>query len=203
MKRIVIIGLGDFGIALLNSLLKIGYTHVIAIDKDEEVCRKITEEYGINVVNANAKDPTILEEIGIGEDDLVFVLTQNEDTNFFIALLLKRFGAKVVVRVKSQVAKELANQIKLENAINVDEIAAENVISKTIFPFEFSKLGDYYFAKIPAKAVESLIGQTVEEIEKKYGIKIINLEKGRAITQEDVIYCYTQDLANLLRLTKQ
>ena len=70
-KRVVVVGLGIFGINLVKDLCKSG-VEVIAIDKAKEAVQQV-RDYAAKAIVADGTDPEIMNAIGLREGDLVSV----------------------------------------------------------------------------------------------------------------------------------
>ena len=70
-KRVVVVGLGIFGINIVRELSKSG-VEVIAIDKTKEAVQHV-RDCATKAIVADGTDPEIMSAIGLREDDLVIV----------------------------------------------------------------------------------------------------------------------------------
>ena len=71
MKRAVVIGLGIFGYNIARTLFENGF-EVVAIDKNKDIIQKI-RDHSTKAILADGTDQEIMDEIGIGEDDIAII----------------------------------------------------------------------------------------------------------------------------------
>ncbi|SFR14400.1 potassium channel family protein [Desulfoscipio geothermicus] len=94
--QFAVIGLGRFGMSLINELSRMGYD-VLAIDNDEEKVQDAAET-ATHAVQADAMDEQALKSVGIRNFDVVVVaIGENIQTNILSTIILKEMGVKTVV----------------------------------------------------------------------------------------------------------
>ncbi|MBU3914650.1 TrkA family potassium uptake protein [bacterium] len=157
-NRIVVIGLGSFGIHVTKELAKHDFT-VIAIDKVRESVEQIK-----NVVSQaliiDSTNEEALSEINWSEIDIAIVAIgdPNLEASIITVTLLKQFGVRrIISRVSSQLhgriltqvgsneivnpekdmAGMLVNRLAMKNVIDMRFFDEENVISEFIPPASF------------------------------------------------------------------
>src|SRR5512135_2840328 len=79
--HIVIAGAGKVGHFLAKRLLEDKHT-VILIEKDEKVCREISQELDVIIINGDACEPRFLEEAHIDRCDVLAAVTGEDEDNF-------------------------------------------------------------------------------------------------------------------------
>lgn len=95
-KQIVIIGLGRFGISLATTLSGIGHD-VLALDIDEKKAQDIAPQI-THVVQADATNETILNELGISNFDIAIVAIGSAiESSVLSTILLKKLGVPYVI----------------------------------------------------------------------------------------------------------
>ena len=98
-KSFAVIGLGQFGISIVEELVGNGMD-VIAIDTDEEAVKKISALLP-TVAVANATDEEALKELGIKDVDAAIVAFGSHiEASILTTVILKELGVKsIIVRV--------------------------------------------------------------------------------------------------------
>ena len=98
-KSFAVIGLGQFGISVVEELVGNGMD-VIAIDSDEEAVKKIANLLP-TVAVANATDEESLKELGIKDVDAAIVAFGSHiEASILTTVILKELGVKsIIVRV--------------------------------------------------------------------------------------------------------
>lgn len=96
MKRAVVIGLGIFGYNIARTLFENGF-EVVAIDKNKDIIQKI-RDHSTKAILADGTDQEIMDEIGIGEDDIA-IISFGEDlaAATLITLHLKQMKVKNII----------------------------------------------------------------------------------------------------------
>jgi len=98
-KSFAVIGLGQFGISVVEELVGNGMD-VIAIDNDEEAVKKVSSLLP-TVAVANATDEESLKELGIKDvDSAIVAFGSHIEASILTTVILKELGVKsIVVRV--------------------------------------------------------------------------------------------------------
>ena len=114
--RIVIIGLGTIGRAVLKSLSSEGH-NITLIDKDKEKINKLIEQYDVFGVAGNGACMDIQKEARMKEADLAIAMTHSDELNIFACLVAKQIGVKnTIARVRNPAYR---NQIMDMNLIHI------------------------------------------------------------------------------------
>lgn len=132
-----VIGMGRFGSAVVRTLHEMGH-HVLAMDKDEDSLRHVTD-YATHAVQIDATDPEALRAVGITNFDAVIVsIGADVQESILTTLLLKEMGVKKVVskavnelqaRVLEKVGADLVVRPERDMAVRVARsLASRNVV---------------------------------------------------------------------------
>jgi len=100
--NVLIVGLGRTGLYLCEQLAETGTHRVVAVESDEGRA-SISLPGNIKVLWADGCDPTVLEEAGIRNSDLVLATTGDDEDNLVIAQLARlHFNVpRVIARVNN------------------------------------------------------------------------------------------------------
>ncbi|MCG6166655.1 TrkA family potassium uptake protein [Leptospira sp. FAT2] len=126
-KRIAVIGLGEFGKALVVYLNENGH-EVTAIDKDIKVIEEIKDHCALAVcVDTSSKSS--LEELDLEDmDEIVVSLAENFEALITTAYHLKEMKLESLhVRYHSEVNRKILQMIGIENLFNPEERAAASM----------------------------------------------------------------------------
>lgn len=173
--KIVIVGCGKIGTALIESLIAEGHD-VVAIDKSPNVLREVTNTYDVMTACGNGTDWDLLVEVGIESADLIIAVTDSDELNMLCCFLARRMGAKhTVARIRSPEHNDgslhfLRHQLELSLVINPDHLVAKEL---------------YNILKLPSAAkVETFSTRGLEMVELKLkndsvldGMNLITLRK--------------------------
>jgi trk system potassium uptake protein TrkA len=119
LHRVIIVGGGQTGTALANSLDSTRLS-VRIIEKDTDRCAKLSEMLDrVTVIKGDGTDRTLLLEENIGDVDYLVAVTGDEESNVLISLLAKELGAKkTITRINK------LSYIPLVSAIGIDTVVS-------------------------------------------------------------------------------
>ena len=106
---LIVVGLGGIGRALAGLAAEEGHS-VVVIDRDEEKCANILEEYDLLAVSGNATDKNTLEDAGIDRADALVATTSDDALNLMACWLAKKYSVRTLVSIVNQ--KEHAELFK-------------------------------------------------------------------------------------------
>ncbi len=176
IKKIAIIGLGDFGKALVKKLNQEGH-EVIAIDIDLKTIEQI-KDYCTHAVCLDSTDESALVAQGISDMDLIY-LTSSANFEALIVttkILIKHCSIeKIIVRYRNEIQKEILEKMfNIQTTFNPEEEAAKNMslyaTHKTKIKKSYSIIDDYEI--IETQIPSSYIGQAIKEINLRKDFKL-------------------------------
>ncbi len=176
MNRIIVIGLGIFGLNIVKDLFEGGF-EVIAIDKNKDAIQNI-RDYATKAIVADGMDKEIMKAIGIHEDDTV-IISFGEDlaASTLITLHLKQLGVKnIIVKAPNDEHKLILEKVGATDVIIPEKEIARKVAKSLISPnvLDYLPLSDDYmiFEMAPPN---SFLGKTIAELQLrgKYHIEVI------------------------------
>jgi len=168
--------MGIFGFNIAKDLYESGM-EVIAIDKNKEMIQKI-KDYSTKAILADATDKSLLETIGIQEDDTVIV-SFGEDlaASTLLTLHLKELHVKnIIVKAPNEDHQRILERVGATEVIIPEKEMARKVAKSLISPnvLDFLPLSQEYTISEIAPP-PSFVGKTIGEIElrKKHHIGVI------------------------------
>jgi trk system potassium uptake protein TrkA len=176
MKRAVVIGLGIFGYNIARTLFENGF-EVVAIDKNKDIIQKI-RDHSTKAILADGTDQEIMDEIGIGEDDIA-IISFGEDlaAATLITLHLKQMKVKnIIVKAPNEDHKMILEKVGATDVIIPEKDAGKKLAKSLVSPnvMDYIPLSDDYmiFEMAPPN---SFLGKTIRELglRAKYSIEII------------------------------
>ena len=175
-KRVVVVGLGIFGINIVRELSKSG-VEVIAIDKTKEAVQHV-RDCATKAIVADGTDPEIMNAIGLREDDLVIV-SFGEDlaASTLITLHLKQMKVKnIIVKAPNEDHKLILEKVGATEVIIPEKVMADKVAKSIVSPnvLDFIPLSeDYIICEIAPPA--SFIGKSIAELQlrNRYHVDVI------------------------------
>jgi len=176
VQRVVVVGLGIFGFNIAKDLYESGM-EVIAIDKNKEMIQKI-KDHSTKAILADATDKSLLETIGIQEDDTVIV-SFGEDlaASTLLTLHLKELHVKnIIVKAPNEDHQRILERVGATEVIIPEKEMARKVAKSLISPnvLDFLPLSQEYTISEIAPP-PSFLGKTIGEIQlrKKHHIGVI------------------------------
>jgi trk system potassium uptake protein TrkA len=171
MKRIVVIGLGIFGINLAKQLYESGL-EVLAIDKRKEAVQEV-KDFSTKAIVADGTDRNVMEKIGVREQDIV-VISFGEDlaASTLATLHLKQMKVqKIIVKAPNDKHKVGATDV-----IIPEKEMANKIAKGLIFPnvLDYIPLTENYIIYEIAPP-GSFVGKSIAELplRGKYHIEVI------------------------------
>jgi len=129
IKKIAVIGLGDFGKALVKKLNEDGH-EVTAIDRDLKTIEDI-KDYCTHAVCLDSTDETSLLAQGIRDMDLIYLTSSaNFEALIVTTKILEKHCPKerIIVRYRNEIQKEILEKMfNIHKIFNPEEEAAKNM----------------------------------------------------------------------------
>ena len=179
-KSVLLIGLGNFGMWIAQTLHELGH-EVMAVDIDEERVNAALP-YVTNALIGDSTNQSFLSSLGVNNFDVcIETIGNNFQNSLETTSLLKELGGKMVV---SRANREVQAKFLLRNG--ADEIVnPEKQIAKwTAIRYTSNHILDYIqlddnHAIFEVKLPNDWIGRTVNQIgiRQKFGINIMAIKK--------------------------
>lgn len=97
----VIVGAGEVGFHIATILSEEGH-NVAIIDRNLEAYRKASQELDALAIQGNGASRRVLEEVNIGQADLLIAVTNSDEVNMIACMAGKRVGvAQTIARVRN------------------------------------------------------------------------------------------------------
>jgi len=170
--KIAIVGAGKLGLKVAEALL--GGDHAVTIiDKNEEALNKLSSHMDIMTLAANAKQISVLQNMGIDGYDYLLAATDKDEKNIVIASMAKKLGChSVIARVRDP---EHMNQMDfIKQHFSIDSILNPDLsITLEIYKYLVEKYtlsngiftsGKVSLLEFPAKKMPELHGLPMNKI---------------------------------------
>lgn len=131
--KILIVGAGAVGFNLAKQLSGEGHT-ISIIESNPHIYRKITEKLDVFCVSGSGNLPSVLEEAGIKEVDMVLAVTNSDEINLTVCLFAYWYGVKSkIARLRNdEFTKEDSilrkNQFFIDRIINPIPITVDSIL---------------------------------------------------------------------------
>lgn len=167
---VVIVGSTEFASALASLLSHEDNEKVILVVKKKDDALRITEEIGVNVVNADATKPEVLDDLELNKCDVFIAASELDKDNLLSAMYAKESGSKKIFAcVESIDVEEMVKKIGII-PINSERFAANAVelMIKRPAVSELVNIGTGQFDMIEVDAaVTNFIGKELGEVNGK------------------------------------
>lgn len=180
--KIVIVGCGKIGTAILQSLISEGHD-VVGIDTAPEVISEISNIYDAMYVVGNGADSDVLIEAGVRDAELFVAVTGTDELNMLSCFLAKKLGAKhTIARIRNPEYNDkslglLRGHLELSMSVNPDLLAAQELYNILKLPgalnIETFSRRNFEMIEIKLRPDSVLDGISLMEIRKKYDAKFL------------------------------
>ncbi len=132
IKNILIVGGSRIGKRTARELEN--KYNIKLIEENREKAEQIADELDKTlVINGDGRDVQLLVDESINDIDVFISVTNNSETNIFLALLAKQYGVKSVIsEVENIEFIELAENLGIDTIINKRLLAASNIYAHTL-----------------------------------------------------------------------
>ncbi len=100
--KIVILGAGMAGSSVAEALVN-EENDIVVVDARQDLLDALKDHFDIATVTGNAAHPTVLEQAGIDNADIVIAVTESDETNMLACLIIKALHPrpKTIARVRA------------------------------------------------------------------------------------------------------
>src|SRR3989338_11542491 len=118
MKQFAVLGLGDFGMNLIETLSK-GETQIIAIDIDKTKVAK-AKDMVTHALQLDSTNEAALLEAGLNEvDTAVICMGKDIQDNILTTAILKRMGIpEIIARASSSIHEQILREVGAHRIVN-------------------------------------------------------------------------------------
>ncbi len=182
--QFAILGLGQFGRSILNTLVDSG-CNVLACDENADVVAEMSET-ATHIVEADVTEESAMRSLGLGNFDVVIIATGDSmETSIIATLLAKELGAKkVIARALNKKHKIILEKVGADRVLlpewEMGEHLAISLVSGNII--DYLNLSDKYsIAEI--SPLDAWIGQSLHkaDIRSGAGLSVVGIKKGKRV----------------------
>lgn len=180
MKQFAIIGLGSFGLRMLEELYEITQ-EIIIIDKDKEIIEKYKDKaqaaYVADAINEKALSKLIPEEI----DAVIVDLGGKIEVSIMVTNYLKKIGIKnILVKAQTDEHGEVLSMVGATQVIFPDREAAKRItpMLASSLLFNFMPISEN-LALAEVQANDYCLGKTLIEanLRQEFGLNVVAMRK--------------------------
>jgi trk system potassium uptake protein TrkA len=186
--RIIIAGGGTVGLRTAVLLSDRGH-EVVIVEKDEDRCRRLSDEYVSTVIEGDATRPSILTQAQPQRADVIAALTDDESDNFAICMAAQRMtDITTVLRVKSEpddLYDEYVDEVFFPESLG-SRAAANQISGRGVRTLE-DVAGNVEILEIEVADGAPAAGKSLEEVRLPRGSLIVVDSKGEQIGGPDTV----------------
>jgi len=129
--KIIIVGAGDVGFHLAK-LLSFESQDIYLIDMDAEKLEYASSHIDVITIKGDATSVKLLKGINIDKADIFLAVTESQNTNFTLAVIAKKLGAKkTIARISNHEFSQNTDidfaELGIDNMISPGELAANEI----------------------------------------------------------------------------
>lgn len=177
--KCIIIGLGNFGIALAQRLTAMGY-EVIGVDKEIDKVNGYKDSIK-NTICLNLNNEQAARNLPLKDADLnIVTLGKDAGASILTVAILKQNGAKrIIVRAISSLHKTILEAMGISEIIQLEKEYAEffatrTELSSSIYTYQISPEYMIYEMKLPTPFIGRKLGDI--QLEKDFSLKVIAIK---------------------------
>lgn len=115
--RVAFVGAAGIAVATAELLIEDGH-EVVIVERDKEVIEELSARLDCAFVHGNGSRPNILREVGPDTTDVLFCLTNSDETNIIASLVGRSLGfQRVVPRIEALEFEHICLELGLEHTI--------------------------------------------------------------------------------------
>ena len=219
--RIMLVGCGKIGVALLSALVAEGHD-VVAMDNRQEVLSELTNQYDVMCMAGNGTDCEALLEAGVDKTELFIAVTGSDELNMLMCFLAKRQGARhTIARIRNPEYNDkslgfLRQQLDLSMPINPELLTAQEIHHILKLPaaskVETFSRRNFEMVELRLKEDSPFVGQSLVDLRGRFKAKFlvcvvqrgsdVTIPRGDFVLQAGDRVGLTADRAELWKLLK-
>ncbi len=186
MRRIVVIGLGRFGVSVARRLAASG-VQVIAMDRDARLVQEIKDDVDL-AVRVDSTDQQALLSQDIDQVDVAVVsIGENFEAALLTTVILKQLGVpEIICRAQTEFHAEIFRKIGADRVIQPESESGQSLARQLANPqlVDFIRLADG-FTLLEFHAPASFYGRTILSLalRSKYDVNLVVIRRTTEIQQ--------------------
>ncbi len=180
MRKILVVGLGKFGLELIDSLSK-SNKDIIAIDQDLRLVNEVKDLVSYSA-QLDSTDIAALKEIGADTVDIAIItIGENFESCILTVAALKELGIKeIIVRAKNDREAKILSIVGATQVIEVEKEVAKRLARKLFAPSvkDYIALAEGY-SILQWEVSDKFIGKSLANCSFRadYGVNVIGIRR--------------------------
>ncbi|MEE8441023.1 MAG: TrkA family potassium uptake protein [Spirochaetia bacterium] len=181
MKQFAIIGLGSFGLWVLEELLAVN-VEVLIVDKDEQVVTQYRNQVAAAYVADAIKEETIKKIVPADIDVAIIDLGDRTEVSILVANYLKKMGVKrIVAKAETDEHGEILRLVGVTDVVFPNREAAKRIMPPLLSESMFSYMPiSEHLVMAEVNFPAEYVGKTVvdADIRSELGLNVIAVKPG-------------------------
>jgi trk system potassium uptake protein TrkA len=181
MKQFAVIGLGAFGLSVLNELLEVD-VEILIIDKSEEVVSQYRNQVHAAYVADAIRQDTVRDIIPSDIDAAVIDLGDKTDVSILVSNYLKKMGVKqIIAKAETQEHGEILSLVGATHVVYPNREAAARIMPPLLSDVMFNYLPiSETLVMAEISFPERLIGSSLIEaqVRRNFGLNVVAVKPG-------------------------
>ena len=191
-STVLVVGLGRFGTAVAQSLIRMGH-EVLGVDQNADLVQRMSDQL-THVVQADTTDVDALRQLGAADFDRAVVgIGSDIEASVLTVLALVELGIPVIwAKATNERHGRILESVGARHVVypeaRMGERVAHMVTGKMIDYIEF----DDNFSIVKTRAPVEMAGKTLEEygVRSRYGVTVVGIKRPK----EDFTYARPETL---------
>ena len=185
IRQAIVIGLGQFGMALVRTLVERG-VEVIAVDSRLELVQAVSE-LAAQALCLDATDEQALSRLLPAQRDLCVcaIGSDSREAAILVTALLRQMGApRIVARAPDELLERILLLVGAHEVVNPERAFGQRLATRLLYEniIEEIPLGtDLVLTEL--RAPSALLGRTLRELElpRRYGLNVVAIRRRDAL----------------------
>lgn len=127
-RTAAIVGAGSVGVAIARGLIELGW-EVTIIEADLARCEQVSEQLSCLVLHGDGADLDLLEQERIGDMSVVIAVTNNDERNLLVSLLVKGLGVpRIITRADRLHNEHMFERVGVDVVLSARGAAIRSVV---------------------------------------------------------------------------
>jgi len=126
--RVILIGASTIAVATAQTLVARKHD-VVIVERDKARIDALKDELDCGYIHGDGAKPAILREIGPLQDDMLFCLTNNDQTNILASLVGRSLGfERIVTKIEDPEFEHICRELGRSDIIVPDQNTAQTLV---------------------------------------------------------------------------
>jgi len=181
--NIIVVGGGNVGYYLVKDLKAAGHS-VILMEKDRQRAARLYEDLGDLVRQGDGCESRTMQELGIGQCDLVVAATGEDEDNLIVCQMAREcFGVKrTIARVNSPANEALFTELGITTTVSstriIFNLIEQEIETDHIVPLAALARGNLEVVSVELSSLSKMVGRSVSEITLPADAHIVAILRG-------------------------